>query len=184
MLINQDLIQNFGDNRLIPLNKAFPNIPQKDKFRPILVQSPIMKWLELRFLKKFQQYCEKKIIKEQFGFVEGTRTLFIFLTKPSELAVHQKEKQKDSFFQMKYHKEVFYSCFFLIDTRTPQQKKWKNYIISAELSTTTIMQMIQPLYARRSILIPYQNVLIKLLKIQISKQIQKNAPQSEKPEYY
>ncbi|CAD8198859.1 unnamed protein product [Paramecium pentaurelia] len=69
-----DLIENFGENRLIPLNKAFPNIPEKDQFRPIIVQSPIMKRLGPKFFKKLQQYCQKKIIKEQFGFVQGTGT--------------------------------------------------------------------------------------------------------------
>ncbi len=36
--------------RLVPLNKAFPNIPKRKEFRPIIVLSSILKYLESRFL--------------------------------------------------------------------------------------------------------------------------------------
>ena len=35
--------------RLIPLNKVWPNIPKVEDFRPIIVLSPIIKWMEMRF---------------------------------------------------------------------------------------------------------------------------------------
>ena len=45
-----------GEARLIPLNKVYPKIPQKDEFRPIVVLSIMFKWLELRFLRKLNNY--------------------------------------------------------------------------------------------------------------------------------
>ncbi len=47
----QALARSF-EARLIPLNKVWPDIPQADQFRPIVVLSPMFKWLELRFLHK------------------------------------------------------------------------------------------------------------------------------------
>lgn len=45
-----------GAARLVPLNKVYPNIPKKDQFRPIIVLSPLYKWIELRFLEKLNNY--------------------------------------------------------------------------------------------------------------------------------
>lgn len=42
-------VDSFG-LRIIPLNKKWPEIPTYKDLRPILVLSPIIKWLELRFL--------------------------------------------------------------------------------------------------------------------------------------
>ncbi|KAL4467970.1 hypothetical protein ABPG72_021751 [Tetrahymena utriculariae] len=42
--------------RLIPLNKKWPDIPSHKDFRPIVVLSPMLKWLELRFLINIQMY--------------------------------------------------------------------------------------------------------------------------------
>jgi hypothetical protein len=33
-----------------------------------------MKWLELRFVNKLSDFCDKFIIKEQFGFIRGAGT--------------------------------------------------------------------------------------------------------------
>ena len=45
-----------GEAILIPLNKVYPKIPKKDDFRHIVVLSIMFKWLELRFLKKLNDY--------------------------------------------------------------------------------------------------------------------------------
>jgi hypothetical protein len=57
---NSDLMQKLNDEifsaRLIPLNKVWPEIPKQDQFRPIVVVSPVIKWLESRFLWKIKEY--------------------------------------------------------------------------------------------------------------------------------
>ena len=57
--------------RLIPLNKVSPSIPNRFQMRPILVQSPIVKLLEARFLAKLQEYLRSKLHPSQTGFVPG-----------------------------------------------------------------------------------------------------------------
>jgi len=52
----------FGQARLIPLNKAYPGIPTRSQFRPIVVLSPLFKWLELRFLKLLQDFCSNHLL--------------------------------------------------------------------------------------------------------------------------
>ena len=55
--------------RLIPLNKISPKTPNRKQMRPILVQSPIVKLLEARFLPKLQNYLVNKLVPSQTGFV-------------------------------------------------------------------------------------------------------------------
>jgi hypothetical protein len=43
--------------RLIPLNKEYPNIPKYDKFRPIVVLSPLVKCMEGMIVRKLKWYC-------------------------------------------------------------------------------------------------------------------------------
>ncbi len=57
--------------RLIPLNKVFPNIPNRRQLRPIAVQSPIIKILEARFLPILQDYLNNRLDRSQTGFVQG-----------------------------------------------------------------------------------------------------------------
>lgn len=57
--------------RLVALNKVYPEIPTKGDFRPIIVMSPIIKFLEARFLPKLMNYCKNKMLPSQIGFVEG-----------------------------------------------------------------------------------------------------------------
>ncbi len=42
--------------RLVPLNKVWPDIPSKEQFRPIVILSPLFKWLEIRFTWKLSNY--------------------------------------------------------------------------------------------------------------------------------
>ena len=59
------------DTRLVPLNKVFPNIPTRTQLRPIVVQSPLIKLMESRFLRKLQNYASFKLDRSQTGFVPG-----------------------------------------------------------------------------------------------------------------
>ena len=60
--------------RLIPLNKLHPHIPQVNKFRPIIVSSPIVKLLESRISNKLHEYLTNKLHRGQTGFVRGMGT--------------------------------------------------------------------------------------------------------------
>jgi hypothetical protein len=76
-LWNPDAINRFPrifEARLIPLNKVWPDIPKEDQFRPIVVLSPIFKWLERRFLPKLQNYLTTRLDRNQTGFVAGMGT--------------------------------------------------------------------------------------------------------------
>jgi hypothetical protein len=57
--------------RLVPLNKVFPNVPNRFQLRPIMVQSPIVKLLEARFLPKLRDYLDNGLDRAQVGFVKG-----------------------------------------------------------------------------------------------------------------
>lgn len=35
---------------IVPLNKSWPNIPKEEEFRPIIIESHLFKFLEMRFL--------------------------------------------------------------------------------------------------------------------------------------
>ena len=55
--------------RLVPLNKAWPDIPKEDQFRPIVVLSPMFKWLERRFQYKLSRYLSDHLDPHQTGVV-------------------------------------------------------------------------------------------------------------------
>ncbi|KAL4510197.1 hypothetical protein ABPG72_010390 [Tetrahymena utriculariae] len=80
------LLQNFWNNqtmhalgekifqaRLIPLNKNYPNIPTAEAFRPIVILSPLLKFLNLRFLSKILGFINNKLDKNQIGFIQSTQ---------------------------------------------------------------------------------------------------------------
>jgi hypothetical protein len=56
---------------LVSLNKNYPNIPGPNDFRPIIVMSPLRKFLEGRFLRVTTEYL-KNTMRSPVGFVEGT----------------------------------------------------------------------------------------------------------------
>jgi hypothetical protein len=60
--------------RLVPLNKKWSNIPKKEDFRPILILSALVKWLELRFLPKLREHLKYDADPNQIGFVPGCQT--------------------------------------------------------------------------------------------------------------
>ena len=53
---NMKILNETFKGRLILLNKVWPDIPKKDEFRPIIIMSPIYKYLEMRFADKLQSY--------------------------------------------------------------------------------------------------------------------------------
>ena len=61
--------------RLIPLDKAHPNIPKESDYRPIVVTSPIIKILEQLLLIKLQPFCEEFLNINQVGFMRGRSTM-------------------------------------------------------------------------------------------------------------
>jgi len=48
-----------------------PHTPTKEKFRPISVASPLVKFLEARLQKKLYEYMKEKLHRGQTGFVPG-----------------------------------------------------------------------------------------------------------------
>ncbi len=56
--------------RLCPLNKVWPQIRKNDEFGPIVVLSPLFKFLELRFLSKLNKYLTFQLDRNQIGFVK------------------------------------------------------------------------------------------------------------------
>ena len=54
---------------LVALNKGHPRILTYDRFRPIVVSSPILKVLEARFIPKLESYTIDKLNTSQTGFV-------------------------------------------------------------------------------------------------------------------
>ena len=55
--------------RLVALNKVFPKIPKRTEMRPILIQSPIVKLLEGRFLPALKKYLSEELVISQTGFI-------------------------------------------------------------------------------------------------------------------
>jgi hypothetical protein len=55
--------------RLIALNKDHPRTPTYDRFRPIVVSSPLVKLIESRFLSRLQKYLLNRLHASQTGFV-------------------------------------------------------------------------------------------------------------------
>ena len=49
--------------RLIPLNKVWPSIPNQEQFRPIVVTSAMIKWIEIRFLPRLKVYLKNSLDK-------------------------------------------------------------------------------------------------------------------------
>ena len=58
-------------SRLIPLNKAHPETPEITNYRPIVVTSSLVKFLEGFILPSLRVYQKKHLHKSQIGFVPG-----------------------------------------------------------------------------------------------------------------
>ena len=68
------MLERSFEARLVPLNKVWPDIPKGDEFRPIVIESPMYKFLELRFFPKLQSYLVNQLDKNQTGFIPGCGT--------------------------------------------------------------------------------------------------------------
>ncbi len=68
------LLRKSFEAKLVPLNKVWPDIPKADQFRPIVIESPLYKFVELRFYYKLRQYLKRGLDRNQTGFVPGMGT--------------------------------------------------------------------------------------------------------------
>jgi hypothetical protein len=57
--------------RLLCLNKVYPLTPLVSEYRPIVVASPIIKFMEGLLLPKLRRYSISKMHSWQFGFTKG-----------------------------------------------------------------------------------------------------------------
>ena len=67
--INDKQFEVFLDNRLIPLNKKFPNCPTITDIRPIIVTLQLIKITEMRFTSKLRKSMIENLSRVQTGFV-------------------------------------------------------------------------------------------------------------------
>jgi hypothetical protein len=55
---------------MIPLDKNYPNINPAENFRPIIVVSNVIKYLEGFIMKRLSEYGKNNLDKSQFGFIK------------------------------------------------------------------------------------------------------------------
>ena len=60
--------------RIIPLNKAYPDIPKIDQIRFIVAISPVQKLLEASLLPSLQQYAHDNLKEKQRAYIGGCST--------------------------------------------------------------------------------------------------------------
>ena len=58
------------DTRIVPLNKAHPQIPTAEECRPIAIASPLVRILEGRVKEKLDNYMISRMHRSQIGFVK------------------------------------------------------------------------------------------------------------------
>ena len=52
-------------SRIIPLDK------DGTRFRPLIISSKVMKFLECLIINKLRAYCNKRMMRRQYGFSRG-----------------------------------------------------------------------------------------------------------------
>lgn len=57
--------------RMVALNKAHPKVGGIEEYRPIIVMSPVVKFLEGYIVGALRLYAKSRLSREQFGFVPG-----------------------------------------------------------------------------------------------------------------
>ena len=72
--LNSSLFNMVLEARVILLNKVFPKIPKINEIRPIVVTSPLIKFMELRIAHKLKEYMKTRLVRTQTGFVPGMGT--------------------------------------------------------------------------------------------------------------
>ena len=55
--------------RMIALNKKFPQIGGVEDYRPIVIYSAVIKFLEGYLIRDLRKYLKYRLTREQFGFV-------------------------------------------------------------------------------------------------------------------
>lgn len=80
--------------RLLPLNKVHPKTPTIEKYRPIIMFSPLVKFCELICKPKLEAYNQHHIQKEQVGFVRGFSTNFNLTRLLNNIWKIKKKKKK------------------------------------------------------------------------------------------
>lgn len=60
--------------RLITLNKEHPKIPKPKQFRPIMIQTHFVKFIECRMPDRFSNYCYNNLLPMQTGFIRSMGT--------------------------------------------------------------------------------------------------------------
>jgi len=78
----------------VSLNKQFPGIPKRDQFRPIVIVSPFVKFLELRFIPQLNDYMLHRMSREQTGFVKGFGTHVNLRLLIEEIKKHKRSEQQ------------------------------------------------------------------------------------------
>lgn len=58
-------------SRVVPINKDAPKIGQINRYRPIVVSSPVVKYLEGLLIGKLRDYGLRGLSNKQFGFRGG-----------------------------------------------------------------------------------------------------------------
>jgi len=66
-----DQAKHHFEARLICLNKVYPRTPHIDQYRPIVVTSSIIKFLEGFITNSLRKYAVNNMHKHQFGFIPG-----------------------------------------------------------------------------------------------------------------
>jgi hypothetical protein len=57
--------------RLVCLNKKYPRLPEVKDYRPIVVLSPVYKFIEGFTIRNLKRHARNEISKDQFGFIPG-----------------------------------------------------------------------------------------------------------------
>lgn len=57
--------------RLVAFNKKFPEMPGIADYRPIIVLSPVVKFLEGLIIGALRRYSRERLSEAQYGFVAG-----------------------------------------------------------------------------------------------------------------
>ena len=115
-------------SRLLPLNKIHPKVPEINKYRPIIISSPLVKFCEMICKEKLMTFCKQKIENEQTGFVSGFNTSFNLTRIMSNIWSIKKHKKKRKPFFMLFID--FKSAYDLVDRHKLYQILKKKQILN------------------------------------------------------
>jgi len=87
----------YFEAKLIALNKDHPKIPMYDRFRPIVVASPLVKLLEARFAGKLRSYLKEDMFPGQVGFVPDRGVLLNIVRAVNLITEYTRNKRGHCF---------------------------------------------------------------------------------------